>query len=145
MRSTACDSIDAITHALPRAVLRSGARFGLLSLAALILRGLELGAMPEHGVHDDGESAGKRNPCFSHGRAPGNVERPLLERERAAIAGEHDIGGLIEQRADPSIATLRDAAGIVDLAGLIAPWHQSQIGPDIAGSPEAVRFVCDRD
>src|SRR4029453_260623 len=29
---------------------------GLLSLAALILRGLELGAMPEHGVHDDGES-----------------------------------------------------------------------------------------
>src|SRR4030095_15519524 len=76
MGSTACDSIDAITHALPRAVLRSGARFGLLSLAALILRGLELGAMPEHGVHDDGESAGQAQSVLFAWSSAGQCRAP---------------------------------------------------------------------
>jgi hypothetical protein len=59
---TACDKIGAITHAHPRAMLRSGARLGLLSAAALKLSGFELGAVPEHGVHDDGEPARQRDP-----------------------------------------------------------------------------------
>ena len=33
-------------------------------------------------------------------------ERPLLERQIATIAGKHDIGGLVQQRADPLIAVI---------------------------------------
>ena len=105
----------------------------------------ELSALPEHSVHDDGETAGKRDARLSHGRPPTDVEGPILEGELAAIAGEHDIGRLVKQRADPSVAALRDAAGIVDLAGLVAPWHQAQIGPDVARPPEAFRFIDRRD
>jgi len=43
-----------------------GARFGLLSDAVLVgYAGLKLGSMPEHGVHDDGEPPGERDPCLS--------------------------------------------------------------------------------
>src|SRR5262250_248457 len=68
-------------------------------------------------------------------------ERPLLERQIATIAGEHDIGGLVQQRADPLIADFRDAAGIVDLTGLPSPGDKAQVGADITRAAEAVRFV----
>src|SRR4030095_5987035 len=78
---------------------------------------------------------------LAHGGPPTNAERPLLERQIATIAGEHDIGGLVEQRADPLIADLRDAAGIVDLTGLPSPGDKAEVGADITRAPEAVRFV----
>ena len=65
--STACYRIGAITHSLPRHRSALGARFGLLS-ASLddTLSRLELSAVPEHGVHDDGEPPGEGDTRLSH-------------------------------------------------------------------------------
>lgn len=62
IRSTACDSIGAITHSLP-AALRSGACLGLLPC----LGDLELSAIPKHGVHDDGKPPREGDTRLPHG------------------------------------------------------------------------------
>jgi hypothetical protein len=53
--------IGAVICSLPRASLRSGARFDLLSDWRLLCR-IELGAVAQHGVHDDGKAPGERDP-----------------------------------------------------------------------------------
>ena len=63
--STACYRIGAITHSLPR---HRSAR-ELVSASCLLddtLSRLELGAVPEHGVHDDGEPPGEGDTRLSH-------------------------------------------------------------------------------
>src|SRR5215472_19214921 len=62
-------------------------------------------------------------------------------RQIAAIAGEHDVRGLVEQGANPSIATLRDAARVVDLSGFPAPGHKPQIRADVPRRAEAIRSI----
>src|SRR5262249_25416361 len=110
-------------------------------LSDIPLRGLELRAVSKHGVHDDGKPACEGDARLAHGSAPTNAERSLLERQIATIAGEHDIGGLVQQRADPLIADFGDAAGIVDLTGLPSPGNKAQVGADITRAAEGVRFV----
>jgi hypothetical protein len=61
-RGLACDRIGAVRCSLPRVMLPLGARLGLRSLAAAGLHRLELGTVLQHGEHDDGKSARKRNP-----------------------------------------------------------------------------------
>src|SRR5688572_8083777 len=81
----------------------------LVSVSCLLplnLSGSELCAVPEHGMHDDGEPARQRDPRLAHGRAPADGERPVLEGELATIAGEHDVGRLVQQGANPSVAAL---------------------------------------
>jgi hypothetical protein len=55
----------------------------------------------------------------------------------AFVTGQHDIGGFVQQGPHPPVPALRDAADVVDLARLIAPWNQAQIGADISGSANA--------
>ena len=43
-------------------------------------------------------------------------ECPVLELQRSLVARQHDICGLAQERAKPSITTLRDAADVVNLA-----------------------------
>jgi hypothetical protein len=43
------------------------------------LRRFELRAVPKHGMHDDGEPPGERNPCLSQGRPLGNGQRPVFQ------------------------------------------------------------------
>ena len=62
-----CDRIGAVRRSLPRVMLPLGARLGLRSLAAARLGRLELGAVLQHGKHDDGKSACERNPRLAHG------------------------------------------------------------------------------
>src|SRR5204863_7088966 len=38
-------------------------------------------------------------------------ECPVFELQRPLVARQHDVGGLVQQGAKPSISTLRDAAG----------------------------------
>ena len=76
-------------------MLHLGARLGLRSMAAMRLCRLELSTMLQHGEHDDGESARERYARLAQRRSPGNVERPVFERETAAVAGQHHIGGLV--------------------------------------------------
>ena len=62
--STTCYRIGAITHSLPR---HRSAR-ELVSASCLLdhtLSRVELGAVPEHGVHDDGEPPGEGNTRLS--------------------------------------------------------------------------------
>jgi len=54
-------------HPFPSsASLRLGARFGLLSAKVGTLGRVQLGAVPEHGVHDDGEPPREGDTRLSH-------------------------------------------------------------------------------
>jgi hypothetical protein len=63
---TALAQLVAFLCSLPRVMLHLGARLGLRSLAAMGLRRLELGAVFQHGEHDDGEPTRERYPRLAH-------------------------------------------------------------------------------
>lgn len=86
--SAACYRIDAIICSLPRALLPLGSTVRPPVWWSSRSGWLELGAVPEHGVHDDGESPGKRDPRLAHGRTPRDGERPVLQLQIALVAGE---------------------------------------------------------
>ena len=65
---------------------------------------LELGAVPQHGVHDDGEAARQRDPRLAHGGSIGNRQRPGFELERAFVARQHDVRGFVKECAHLPIA-----------------------------------------
>jgi hypothetical protein len=67
---------------LPRAVLRSGARLGLLSPAELILRSPELCDVPEHGVPNGGEP-GRASCRSSSAKACAARDTPKCPRQKA--------------------------------------------------------------
>src|ERR1700722_18398341 len=56
-------------------------------------------------------------------------EGPVLEFELTLVAGQHDIGGLVQERWQAPIATFRDAANLVDLPGLIPPGNNPRQVP----------------
>src|ERR1700735_3602425 len=129
--------IHAVVCSLPRASLLAGARCGLLSQWSVGLRRDERRSVPQHGVHDDGEATRQSDARLAHGRSPGDGEGPVLELELALVAGQHDVGGLIQQGPHPPVAAFRDAADIVDFPGLVSFWNEAQIGADISGSANA--------
>jgi hypothetical protein len=49
-----------------------------------------------------------RPPRFAQRRTLGNFEHLVFESETAAVAGQHRIGGFVEQRAKPPVAALGD-------------------------------------
>jgi hypothetical protein len=65
------------------------------------------------------------------------AKAPVLELELALVAGQHDVGGLVQQGPDPPVAAFRDAADVVDFSGLIAFWNQAEVGADVSGSSDA--------
>jgi hypothetical protein len=73
----------------------------------------------------------------------GDREGPVLEFELAFVAGQYDIGGLVQESPHPPVPACRDAAGVVDRPGLVPPGDQAQISADISGSPNA-RGIVDR-
>jgi hypothetical protein len=66
----------------------------------------ELSALPEHGVHDDGEPPGERDARLSHGGPRGDGQGPVFQLQRSFVAREHDVCRLVEQRAHASVAAL---------------------------------------
>jgi hypothetical protein len=54
---------------------------------------------------------------------------PLLQLELAVVAGQHDVGGLVQQGPHPPVAAFRDAADVVELPGLIAFWNEARQAP----------------
>jgi hypothetical protein len=66
-----------------------------------------------------------------------NREAPVLEFELALIAGQHDVGGFVQEGPHPPVPAFRYAADVVDLARLIPPRDQAQIGADISRSANA--------
>ena len=64
-----------------------GARFGPPVWRGVVrLCWFELGSMPEHGVHDDGEPPGERDPCLSEVGPLGDRQRPILHFSGACSA-----------------------------------------------------------
>jgi hypothetical protein len=92
-------------HPLPPSGVcsRSGARFDLLSYRS---GRMERGPISEHGMHDDGKAPRERDARLPHGRALRNCQRPILKLQFAPVAGQHDVGNLIEKRAHPPVSTL---------------------------------------
>src|ERR1051325_1503872 len=118
---------------------RSARELGSISSSAETapLCWFELGAVPQHRMHDDGETTGERHLGLAHCRSFGDREGPFLKLHWSLIAGQHDVGRLVEERTNAAIAALRDAARVINLAGLIAPRHQTEIRANVARSPEA--------
>src|ERR1700728_312525 len=106
IRSTACFRIGAIIHSLPRAALHSEACLGLLSPSVLILYGFEFGAMPKHGVHDNSKPACQRDTCLTHRGSLRDGERPVLQFQWRFVTGQHNVGSLVKQRTEASVAAL---------------------------------------
>jgi len=57
-------------------------------------------------MHDDGKAPRERDARLPHGRALRNCQRPILKLQFAPVAGQHDVGNLIEKRAHPPVSTL---------------------------------------
>src|SRR5262249_25616609 len=96
---------------------RSARELGSISSSgeAARLCWFELGAVLQHGVHDNGEATGERDLRLAHCRSLGDREGPFLELQRPLVADQHDVGRLVEKRANAAIAALRDAAGVINL------------------------------
>src|SRR5215469_3664420 len=75
----------------------------------------ELGAVSQHGMHDDGEAPRQRDPRLTRGGSFSDRQCPVFELQLPLVACEHDIRGLVEKCPHPPITALRDAAGVVDL------------------------------
>ncbi len=105
-------------HSLPPLDVAPTRELGSASclLAGDWLRQLELSAVFQHRMHDDGEPSGERDPGFSHGGAFGDGEGPILELQRPLEARQQHIRGLIKKRPHPAVAAFGDAAGVVHLA-----------------------------
>lgn len=67
---------------------------------------LEFSFVPHHRVHDDGEPPCQRHSGFPHGRPCANCLGPVFEFQWRCGSCQQHVGGFIEQRADPNIATL---------------------------------------
>ena len=97
---------------------RSARELGSISSSAETARlcWLELGAVPQHGMHDNGKTAGECDARLAHRGSFRDREGPVFEFQRPLVARQHDIGGFVEERANAAIAALGDATGVINLA-----------------------------
>src|SRR4051812_15193901 len=70
---------------------------------------------------------------------------PQALRRPARDTIEDDPGRLIQVGAQQLVAAAGDVAGVVLLAGLIAPRRQADVGPDAGRLGEALRRIHDAD
>jgi hypothetical protein len=105
-------------HLLPPLGVAPLGRLGSISSSAQTARlcRYELGAVPQHRMHDDGETTGERYFGLVHCRSFGDREGSIFELQRPLVAAQHDVCRLVEKCTNASIAALRDAAGVINLA-----------------------------
>src|SRR5688500_10297243 len=87
----------------------------------------EAGAVDPHPMQDHRQLAGERHPGLLHPRAARHAQRPGLEARKAHRAGEHDVGGLVEDRTRHGVTDLADPPAVVDLARLVLARHQAEM------------------
>lgn len=83
-------------------------------------------------MHDDREAASERDAGFLETSTLGDIHSPCLQGEGLPASGEDRVGCFVEQLAHRAIALLGDPPGPVDLAGLMAPGHETEVGASIA-------------
>src|SRR4051794_16233831 len=111
----------------------------------LLCRPAELIAVAQHAMEDDREPAG-----HGEGGLPGadplrQTRPPSLQHRPARDPMEDDPGRLVQVGAQQLVAAAGDVAGIVLLAGLVAPRRQADVGPDAGRLGEALRRIDDAD
>ena len=81
-----------------------------------------------HGVQDHRQLARQCDHGLSRPGALGDREGSVAQAGCAELARHDGVGGLVEMGPGHPIAALRDAAVAADLAGLVAPRHQPEVG-----------------
>src|ERR1043165_6501318 len=92
--------------------------------AGLLCRPAELAAVAQHAMENDRELAG-----HGDGGLPGadplcQARPPGLQHRPTRDPMEDDPGRFVQVGAQQLVATAGDMAGVVFLAGLVAPWRQ---------------------
>src|SRR6476659_4713811 len=90
------------------------------SLRCRLRPGPEVGAVDEHAVQDDGELARERDLRLLRPAALRDGLRPVLQGRTLHRPRQDDVGGFIERGSHAVITYLRDPAGHISLAGLVA-------------------------
>ena len=98
---------------------------------------IEVTVVLPNAMHDDREFARHRHLGAAHADPTGEREPPGLKLRRARVATEQDVCRLEQVGAQQPVTALRDAACLIDLAGLVASWDQAQIRADRGRSFEA--------
>jgi aryl-alcohol dehydrogenase len=90
---------ESAPSSVPSLGRRSARELGSTSFAASTarLRRFELGAVSQHGMHDDGQTTGERDPRLAHRRPFADCDDPVLELQRSLVARQHDVCGLIQE------------------------------------------------
>src|SRR3954453_17244047 len=76
---------------------------------------------------------------------PRQTRPPGLQRRPARDPMKDDPGRLVQVGAQQLVAAAGDVAGVVRLAGLVAPRRQADVGPDAGRPGEALRRIHDAD
>ncbi len=88
------------------------------------ISGLEQCAIAQHGMYDDSEAAGERDPGLSETVPLRDLERPALQRGALLGARQNRVGRFVEQLANGPVRLLGHPARPVELARLV---------PELAG------------
>src|SRR4051812_21245005 len=111
----------------------------------LLCRPAELTAVAQHAMEDDRELPGYSDGGLPGADPPCQARPPGLQNRPARDPMEDDPGRLIQVGAQQLVAAAGDVAGVVLLAGLIAPRRQADVGPDAGRLGEALRRIHDAD
>src|SRR3954464_15768998 len=110
----------------------------------LLCRPAEFAAVAQHAMEDDRELAGHGDGGLPGADPLRQACPPGLQRRPARNTMEDDPGRLVQVGAQQLVAAAGDVAGIVLLAGLIAPRRQADVGPDAGRLGEALRRALSR-
>lgn len=115
--------------AFPRGTPPSG-QLESITAGELVYRisGLEQSTITQHGMHDDSEAAGERDPGLSEAAPLRDLERPALQREALPGARQDRVGRFVQQLANGAVPLLGDPARPVELARLVPPGNQPKVG-----------------
>src|SRR3954464_13964513 len=111
----------------------------------LLCRPAELAAVAQHAMEDDRELPGYSDGGLPGADPPCQARPPGLQHRPARDPMEDDPGRLIQVGAQQLVAAAGDVAGVVLLAGLIAPRRQADVGPDAGRPGEALWRIHDAD
>lgn len=89
---------------------------------------LELGTIGLDGMKDNSHFASDDNFGFLGSDPFGQLAAPALQRGSPPDYGQEDIRRLEQIRSGLMVAALGNAAGTINLAGLVTSWCQAEIG-----------------
>src|SRR4051812_34913688 len=96
----------------------------------LLCRPAEFAAVAQHVMKDDRELPGHGDGGLLGADPLRQACPPGLQRRPARETMEDDPSRLVQVGAQQLVAAAGDVAGVVRLAGLIAPRRQADVGPD---------------